>query len=319
MNITPIKKQHYVSRLYLKYWQIECNKNNNKILWAKNKDRDEIFEVSDLNTICQKNKFYRVDIDRDVYEILKYKYEPLIDNPLIRDFMRELEALHCVNIYIKNKEHNYENLDVININFLEKKYAKIENSIAVTLSELNDIVSNDISLTSISPKSIKQHYQNLIALSCIQYFRTKEARSNIMRIINEMSLKRSDGSIIKFSEKQIETTLKIILFLESALLADDVYKNRFTIRFLNNKSDIHFITSSSPTIFNKKLRNLSDLKCIMPLSPRLSMLIYKSKLQTKTITCIDIDRNGVEDQNNIIYKYSGYDVYATTKEQLDDF
>ncbi|WP_057435766.1 DUF4238 domain-containing protein [Pseudomonas syringae group genomosp. 3] len=318
MHLEEKIRQHYVTRPYLDNWTVE-EAPEIKVVWALNKISGEIFKVTNLSNIAQKNRFYKIIIDDIVWDMLKYLLGPLEHEPFVAQAMRTLNPILLVNNYIKNKLESYEKLVVIETNFLEDRYAELENLFNYTIKKISAAGSE---LSSVFKEDEKKHYDSLMLFFATQHFRTRRARKRIYDITKDMYLQRGQDERHKLSHQQVDTVTKIHLYVESVRFAENLSRSNFKISLDYNVSNIDLVTSSSPTLGHVGPRAHSDdimsFKGQIPLTPNVNTRLYQSS-GIKRVEFGTLGKQKVLSINRLQVESSDMDVYARTERQLKFF
>ena len=300
------KKQHYVSRFYLKKW-LSSRKKGKKGIWVENKKENKNYFCTNLNSISQIRYFYKLNIDQDVYDLLFLKYSD--GSIYAKSFLREAEVLLFINNYQKNKCYDYEKLDILSKSFLENKYSDIENTIAKTLNFIHKNSSNLHKDNYIS--EIK--FDFLIVLFSFQINRTERKRNDIMSFFHKLLIKR-DEIKTELSDEQKENFIKSMLYIESMNMVKELLDRNFSIEILVSHSDVSFITSNTPAINVSPpgMKDLESFEGFMALTPKVAMILKKNEpVRRLTVTPISTDR--VIKLNKVIYTDAKGDIYSIKK------
>jgi hypothetical protein len=255
-------------------------------------------------------------VDGDVLDLLRYKYADLkLD--YLEPMFAELSVLSMVSEYRSKELPSHEKLKVLETNYLEEKYAAIENACSRLLAPLKDM---DWPLLKDTPESAANFYSCLLALYATQLFRTAKMRTRVMESINALTL-HTDKAVVVLSEAQKETFLKLVTYIESLELAMQLERDSVQIDIHVNDSEIKFLTSSAPahqvhaeTDAQKKFLKLGGF---MPLSPSHFMMVRKDDSTSRKINVLTADPATVGRLNSVFIRNSGdCDMYSTSEEAL---
>ncbi len=136
MDIKNKKKHHYVMKNYLERWKgIDIDKSKKEGVWVINKANKSNYFCTDLNSIAQINYFYELNMDRQIFGLLIYKYR---DYSICSSTLDWMELLISVDDYKKDGLFNYEKLGLINNAVLENEYSRIESLLAKILQPTDE-------------------------------------------------------------------------------------------------------------------------------------------------------------------------------------
>lgn len=318
MHLEEKIRQHYVSRLYLDNWTAEEAPAITS-LWSLNKITGKIFKTTNLSNIAQKNRFYKVIIDDVVWDMLRYLLDPLQHDPFVARTMRALNPLLLVNHYRDNQLKNYEKLVAIETNFLEDRYADLEDYFAHTIKKISAAGSE---LSGVFEEDKEKHYDSLMLFFATQHFRTRRARQRINDITKDMYLQRGHDEKHKLSPQQVDTVTKIYLYVESVRFAENLSRSNFKIALDYNVSNIDLVTSSSPALGRVESRvhrdDVTSFTGQIPLTPKINMRLYQSS-GGERIEFGSLGKQRVLSLNRLQVENSDMDVYATSERQLQYF
>lgn len=266
--------------------------------------------------LLKKNRFYRVEIDDVVWGMLSYYFEPLKHEPFVAEVLQGLSPLRLVNAYRTREFEQHEKLAPFETNFLEDWYSVLEGKFDYTIKKLSAAPRN---MRAIVKDDFKIHHDNLLVLFASQYFRTRKARQNIVDLTKDMYLESQAGTQ-KLSALQVDTVTKVILFVNSVLLAENLIRTGFSIGLAYNASSRDLITTSTPTSGHvqkrERLDDIVSFKGYMPLAPKINMYLSKAPTSKGIFQFNNISREVVSRQNKMLAEFSDLDVYATTERQL---
>lgn len=309
-------KQHYVSRLYLNNWRAE-KATKNPSIWVLNKNTGKIFKTTNTFNISQENRFYKVVIDDIVLDVLEYLFHLKKNEPFVATTMQVLEVLWGVNYYRENKLEEHEKLAAIETNFLEDRYADLENRFAHTIKKIS---AADRGVSWVFKENLAKHYENLILFFATQYLRSQQARQRLNDLTKDMCLQRNHEEEYKLSPLQVDTVSKISLYVESVRFAENLLRSNFKIALEYNFSNIDLVTSSSPALGcftpSDTPDDITSFRGNIPLSPKINMRLYQSSDGGKQIFFRALDEKKVLLLNRFQVENSDMDVYATSEQQL---
>ena len=118
--------------------------------------------------------------------------------------------------------------------------------------------------------------------------------------------------------------LNFLPFLYATGIADSLtYDKQTRFIFLENTSEIDFITSDQPLI-NNKIDELNDngtvsqLEIYYPITPRIALIIHyqeqNEKYRTIALNSLDVDK-----YNQTIFNHSNEFIFASTTKQLEEY
>lgn len=300
------KKHHYVNKSYLKRWLTRSSAEKFG-LHVFNKQRNKHFFCTDLDSISQVRYFNRLDVDRDVYDLLLYKYQKVDGYPA--KFLEALEELTLIDQYKKDKHPNYAALDTINKSFLEQEFSDIETQISLALNAAEKISE----YTSLKGFQSELSHRALALTFCTQFFRTKSIRERVIKDMQEIGLHRRTGAT-KLATNQIENLIKAILFIESNRMMESMVKNGFSASILVNQSDKNFITSNTPAnvriLSTSPAKSLCEVEGFMALTPRVA---FSWSGKGSEIEVRQFDLNSVENENRKSFQVAAEEIYSTHK------
>lgn len=306
--------QHYVPEHYLKHW-VRKEPGMKDRLWVRNKPASKTYPATDLNSVSEQNKFYRVQMDDVVYGLLRYRYQPHESNQLVEALIDTIKPMNSIQRYIDGRHPHHENLEILNTNFLEDQYGRLETHFGNLLETLNN-PSTDLKSFLESGKKIV--FQQLIALAATQALRTSSARARALLYLREPTA-IVDGKEVELNEHQKSSFIKTTLFIDSIRWTETIVASRPTVTLFKNNSGEDFLTSSSPVLLNipktGTIENPGDISMEMALGPRLALRIDCNG--RSNITVLKIENQKVSAFNDRIYQQSDRDVYSTNKSQLD--
>jgi hypothetical protein len=301
----PIKKQHYVSRFYLKSWLSEKSTNDKKAIKVYNKKKNKEYNCTDLNSISQERFFYELNVTQNVFDlILARYYTKALKNTFLKEFIEIANVLLKLNEYQNNLEKKHENTNVINQNILEKEYSKLENMISPIINKINNDLEKYLDELNYNPtKSLA-----LIELFLIQFYRTKKMREKLNTIMKKLFVEKNNIKK-ELTDEEKKAFFKVIQYLDPITESHKVIENNFSIELIKNNTKTNFITSNSPAVMEKT--DEDELMGFMPITPFVFLLIRFQNIESKKFKYREVnDINIIEALNSMIYKNSD-EIYTT--------
>ena len=118
--------------------------------------------------------------------------------------------------------------------------------------------------------------------------------------------------------------LNFLPFLYATNIADSLtYEKETRFIFLENISEIDFITSDQPLI-NNKIDQLNDngtiaqMEIYYPITPRIAIIIHYQE-QNEKYRKILLNSSDVKNYNNTIFNHSNEFIFASSTEQLIEY
>ncbi len=300
------KRQHYVSRYYLKAWsnskeQIYCLREN------------KIF-FSNLMGVAQEKYFYELqNLTEDEVSLinrLAINTSPESMRESHLDFLNKYLLVFNVEKTLKNKiipikQKDFDKtMNMMKKNFEEDYHAHIE---GIGHKYLDLIKNQNIEFYYNEDSEDRIAFLFFINL---QYMRTKKRRNSI---INEF----------KNDNINMRKLWPIMAHIFSTNIALSLHIDKeFKLVLLKNETGIKFITGDQPLINtygiqDKKLLEHDELEFYYPISPKLAILITK---KIKGIKEIDItDSKIIEDYNQMINNLKEEQIFAENKEELEKY
>ncbi|MCG3709110.1 DUF4238 domain-containing protein [Aliarcobacter butzleri] len=302
MKIT--KKQHYVSKFYLRAWIIDEKEN---LFCLMNK---KIF-LSNILNLVQERYFYEIkEISLEEIDFLKKIIFQNKNTELIESL---LSVINTSNSSFKLIRNTY---------LLEKDFGeKVENMFKKDLkehhenyfAELEDKAAPLFKKLQEEDNSFLNNFEDkkdfLLHISA-QYFRTKNMKENLVKVIENT----------KYKNINIENIFTIISIYFSINLASNINEKNYNIVFIKNLTNRDFITSDQPIINVWKMNNpekheIEAVELYMPIAPKLAILISESIYDDLEIS--DIEE--LKKYNDFIVKSSLTQIFSSNKEQLEHY
>ena len=312
------KKQHYVYKTYLEQW---CKKNNQ--IHSLNIHTSQIDTKNHAKETGIQNFFYKTRVDKEVYDLIVYKYKDFINNApspikeMLNDFIKTIDLFTKITQYQEEKHQNFENLDILHKNFLEEYYGnKIEPIIQISIGEF---IASENDFSKI--KFDENLYLSLILFTLSQAFRTKSSLTLMSNTVKDIYVKYPEKEV-KLTDIQVNTYHKLCAIFDIWKHSIDMNNKKVQFIFFENTSDIDFITSDQPIFINNSSKNNFPYNFEFPLTPRIFVKIVPNNGDKNTIRFQKIilpSKNLIEEINNKIHKNSFTYVYSNDKSTLDSF
>jgi hypothetical protein len=298
------RKHHYVWKEYLKSWS------NNDQVFAFLKSTKKLIK-SNTEGVGQERFFYGLEVFTEEEEIVLKELVESWSNDSVREI--NLEFYHIFTSYSKIKraltnkdlstidnEKLKHQLDLLKANTMEESHTIIEafGKKLIKISKFEDLRFLE---------ETNELLSTMIYIS-FQYLRTRNMREIIKPIMPKYSY---------LSEK----FLNIFPFIYATAIADSLTHKK-TVRFiyLNNQTDVDFITSDQP-IINEKKHILNDegtvaqLNFYYPIHPGIALVIHYQEQQEK-YKYVNIEKLEVEKYNLLMFNNAREFVFATSEDQL---
>ncbi|MGB1269959.1 MAG: DUF4238 domain-containing protein [Flavobacteriaceae bacterium] len=297
------KKHHYVWKEYLKAWS-----ENNQVP-ALIKKSGKIIKANPEG-LAQQRYFYALEEFTQEEEIILKK--------LVNQWSKEstikinLEFYETFTSYSKLKrltktinlnDELKETLNLLRTNTMEDSHLIFENFgkklISIRTYEDLSFLNDEMEL-----------FFTMIYIS-FQYLRTKNMQLKVKDVIEKY-----DYLSPKF--------LNFLPFIYATSIADTLtYDKHIKFIFLENTSEIDFITSDQPLINNKidQLNykgTIAQLDIYYPITPRIALLIHYQE-QKEKYKKVELNSVEVNKYNETIYNHSNEFVFASLTEQLDEY
>lgn len=301
------KKQHYVQRAYLRSWA------KNEKIWAYRKQASKIYP-SDLMGVGQERYFYELeDLSDQEMDFLKKYIELKVPSDL-QGINSDFHLMFNSHVEIR-KKMEHKNLPENEISFLESEIEIIKkmnmekaHGIMENLgsSLLNAREKKDFNFLNESEKLFEA-----MMYICFQYFRTRKMKNIMIK-----SFASEDHSITSKVWPQMSFILSTIL--AKSLSLDEKIK----IYFLNNPSDVDFITGDQP-IFNLVGDDLDsegfakNLELYYPLSPKVAMLIQFSNEPKEKIIYKNLITSEIQFYNSKLFEIAEDFIYSNSEDNLN--
>jgi hypothetical protein len=272
--------------------------------------KNKVFKASLMN-IAHEKYFYKLQeltlIEKELIRKLAIEPSPEFLKPLHENFLRDFTMVFDVrnkakanNAYTDEFEKETEKLI---INLEEDYHAAIENSgqkyLKLILEKKIDFFLNQDSRNEFS------YYLTT------QYMRTKQIRNSVTKSVG-------DNNKVNITKLWPILSHIFATNLGHSLASSKDYK----IILLENRSQNNFITGDQPVIntfaYNKKTdEEVDDLEFYYPISPELAILITQNDELKSTQIIADI--NEINNYNEMIFKSSEEQIYASSEQELKGY
>jgi hypothetical protein len=315
MDLNEKLEQHYVSSFYLEYWKRK-NAHGQMGIWVKQGDGKAAF-VQGRNSVAQGDRFYRVEVDDVVRDLMHYKYLKETPEPHVLSLLAQLEPLAAVHAYKAAGLPYGERLGVIMTNYLEDKYGDLETGFSKSLAALS---KNYMKSMWGSAYAQNKTYSTLTGLFATQLFRTRAMRIRLEAQITEMRLVRESGPVV-LTASQKDTMLKLIAYADSISFARQLCDERVSVMIFVAQDEASLLTSDAPaqciSLEADSTKRLRSFHGAIPLSPKHYMEIIKGPNLPAKIIMVPVPAQVVEFLNaQFLSRNQGDDVYSTSEAGL---
>jgi hypothetical protein len=311
-------KQHYVSWFYLKNWVNESAKHQ-KGIWARS-GADAPFFAKGRDKLARIDRFYRVSVDQVVLEMMRYQYPFAHAQGYLRDLLQELAAMTDITEFISHKAPFHGRLENINTNFLENKYGELEGYIS---RDLDKLLKGRWLRILRTPSTISSLYDSLLCLYATQLCRTRDMRDLMSQQIKSPAF-RHDGGETVLSSTQKDTLFKLVLYVESMRLCEQLRRARPLIGiYYQSEGNASFHTSNAPaqSLWHKvdSQKQFLEYHGEMPVSPTHFMIIRKDRQTSAKIMRLPASERQIDHINQtFVRRNRGSELYAVNRESLLD-
>ena len=308
-------KQHYVWRYYLSPWtsneetggQIYCLMGN------------KIFPTT-LMGVANQRYFYKVpDLTERQIHLAKLCNESLTSDIILRKANEKWIQLFQIPLTAKNQLSIFAPENVVNEmyeymrnNIGELYHSKIEHS---AIKQLDFLKSHNSSFLNNDEE--KDGFYLYLAN---QFTRTKRMRDKFLNSIAADENKPEDYSMDSEDEKSLDFFAKIFI---STNLGIALSHKGFRIRFLDNKSELPFITGDQPiinTYADYENNTMPDkLEFYYPLTPNLAVLVHNESQSALTGDTLALSSEQVDLYNKMIIAASLQQLYANNRTTLERY
>ena len=302
------KKQHYVWRYYLRPWTID------DMLFCL---RDGKIFKSNPKGIAAQNYFYHTEElsqdDLDFIEKFVISTSPPGVQNSHRDWLKTHNFLFRKINQLKLKGGNAEKLakvqsgvqTLVENNFYEELHCLVEGD---AISYLDSLLNSNLMFYKEDEARV-----DFLCFLNIQYFRTNKVRTSVLD-----SAAKSMKTSLGINLEKIWHPLNHIFAMNVAWA---MYTEGFKLFMFLNKSSVPFITGDQPVV-NTYATNLSpgelvhEVEFYYPVSPQIAILVTKDVSRWGN-EVIPVDLDTVNHYNDHIIRNSHDEVYASTREQLE--
>ena len=308
-------KQHYVWRYYLSPWTSNQEKDSQIYCLMENK----IFFTA-LMGVGNQRYFYKVpDFTERQIHIARLFNERLSKDPILRKanekwielFQFPLAIKKQLSVFAQTNESN-EMYEHMRNNIGEMYHTTIEHS---AINQLDLLKLHKISFLDNDEEKV-----NFYLYLANQLSRTKRMRDRFLDSIANDNEKPEGYSFDSEDEKNLDFLLKI--FVATNLGLTLAWK-KFRITFLDNNSELPFITGDQPVIntYADYTNNATpdELAFYYPLTPQLAILVHEkcqSALDSDTLT---LTADQVDMYNKKIIAASLQQIYASSRTTLERY
>jgi Protein of unknown function (DUF4238) len=298
------KKQHYVWKEYLLSWS---SKNQ---ICALFKSSNKIIKTN-IEGVAQERYFYALEEFTEEEEIILKELISLWSNDVVRPFVMEfynmITSFSKISRAIKNKD-----LSGINTTELDKKLALLK---ANTMEDMHTSFENFgkklIEIRKVEDLMFLDDERELLFAMIyvsFQYLRTKNMREVVKPIIEKYPY---------LSDK----FLNFFPFIYAPGIADSLtYGKKIKFIFLDNKTEVNFITTDQPIINAKKHiisdnGNVAQLDYYYPITPKIAIIIHYQEQKEKRKYML-IEKEQVNHYNDLMIRNAKEFIFSNTEEQL---
>lgn len=314
MSIQEKVQQHYVSSFYLRSWRT-TRPDGQVGIWAKTGGAAPRF-AQGRNALATGERFYRVEVDRQVRGMMDYKY-PVRENGVVAEILAELDVLAGIDVYMARQLPHHERLDLIRTNYLEDKYSALEDKFSKTLDRVRKRGRRRLLEGTARDGAL---YHSLIHLYATQLFRTPTTRDAVLKDVKNVVAETASGTF-DFTQSQTETLFKLTIYIESLRLAERLCKDQVILELYRSDGDATFHTSNAPAqklfVEANEQKEFLGFLGVLPLTPYYFMKITKNGASRGGIVVHPADCSTVARINELfLRKNQGADTYATSEGAL---
>ncbi|MCT7643862.1 DUF4238 domain-containing protein [Aliarcobacter butzleri] len=295
------KRQHYVSRYYLKAWtnqkeQINClrEQKNFKSNLMGVAQENLFYELQNLNDI--EIKFIKSIINLSPFEKLrKFNINWLENYTIIHNIEKKYK------VFINKNNTLKEEINIFKKNFEEDCHSNIEK---IGYKYLDFVRNKNIDFYYDKNSSDRLKFLHYL---CVQYFRTNNIKQRVIKGFKDESIDMS--KIYPVTANIFATNLSYNLHMDKTM-------NLF---LLINNTNLEFITGDQPVLNTYGVYKDGELKddefeLYYPISPKLAVLISDKNINNKVINISD--ENKINEYNKFIVHSSYEQIFATNEETL---
>lgn len=302
MHLQKKKRQHFVSRNYLRKWA-----DGERIFCLMD---DRIFKTSLMN-VGQEKYFYKLKelSNEEIIFLKEYikKSERSFLHTLNAGWIHLFDQIFSIRKAINNaggSDPKIENMIEVTIcNFEEELQTKVESDGEKYLNRLYD---EDLSFYDSDDDLIPFLYY-----LCLQYLRTQKMASNVSQ------------SLGSFRDFNIGAMWAVLRHISATNVGWVLYaeRRRYYPVLLKNDTRMQFITGDQPVINTFAVglnihQEPEDLEFYYPITPQLAFLLT-NKEEFRNRRSIYLNEFDVEKYNEGIFEQSGKQVYASDQKILE--
>ncbi len=301
------KKHHYVWKEYLKSWA------ENKQVPALIKKSKKVIK-SNPEGLAQQRYFYALEEFTQEEEIIlkelvnQWSKESTLKINLefyenFTSYSKLKRLIKTIDLGDQKNSELKEKLNLLRTNAMEDSHLVFENfgKRFINIREYEDLAFLDNEMELLF---------TMLFIS-FQYLRTKNMQLKIK------------SAVVKYDYLSPKF-LNFIPFIYATSIADSLtYEKQTKFIFLENTSEIDFITSDQPLV-NNKIDQLNDngtiaqLDIYYPITPRIALLIHYQE-QKEKYRKISLNSLEVNNYNKTIFKHSNEFVFASSTTQLEEY
>lgn len=301
------KKQHYVWKKYLIPW---CNNNQ---IYASFKSSRKIIKTN-IEGVAQERYFYALEEFTEEEEIILKELIRLWSNDIVQPFIMEY---YNIIVYFSKVTRSIKDdkLSKDNSVGLEKKLASLKaNTMEDMHTNFEKFGEKLIEVRKIEDLKFLDNERDLLTTMIyvsFQYLRTKNMREVVKPVINKYSF---------LSEKFIN----FFPFIYAPSIANSLtYGKNIKFIFLDNKTEIDFITTDQPIINAKKhvindTGKVEQLDYYYPITPKIAIIIHYQEQKEKRKYVL-IEKKEVIYYNKLMNSNAKEFVFSNTEEQLKTY
>jgi hypothetical protein len=300
------KRQHYV-------WQHYINN------WANTKN--QVFVVASSNQFYSNSE--NLAVERYFYN-LEYFSESDVD------FIKKLYDINENGNELQKQ--NMKWIDSFSQIFrlkdsFDKSGISTEEGNKLFLQGLKDVEEDGISMLEndflpllkklmqkeVNEFSIDKNYFDLVFFLCFTYFRTKKIRDRAIESVKGTKLGDAISDVIR-------RTWSFSKYILTTNLTFGIVSSKFNIVFLENNTNVKFISSDQPVINTRANYSIpdkvDDLELYFPVTPEIGLLLTKDKTE-ETVFLRSLNQEEVKMYNQLIIDSYEEQLYFTDKIQKD--
>lgn len=296
------KRQHYVSRYYLKAWA--CNKERIYCL-----RENKIFQ-SNLMGVAQEKYFYELqnltENEQKIIHFLGIEKSNKMLQEIHLSFLNKYLLIFNIEKELTIKNIYEDDLNKIieehKVNFEEDYHSEIE-SIGIKYIDL--IRNKDIDFYYDEKSNDRMMFLFFLTL---QYMRTKRRKNQSIRAAN--------------NKVNMSKIWPILAHIWATNLSHNLHLDKsFNLILLENKSNLNFITSDQPIVntyaMNSNELEDNELEFYYPLSPKLAILITKNISDCKKLVITENEK--IKEYNEMMNTEKEEQLFAEREAELEQY